>query len=111
MFVLPCQIVNNGDRDGIPNVLVEAMAMEIPVISTEISGIPELIKDQVNGLLIPQKEVDLLAKALETYLENPEKRSRMGRAGRETVCDFFDSKKTNIALKVLFDKSLEGQGG
>lgn len=107
MFVLPCQIVNNGDRDGIPNVLVEAMAMEIPVISTAISGIPELIENQVNGLTIPQKDADALAKAIETYLKDPNFRLRMGQTGRKKVCQLFDSKKTNVALKELFVSSME----
>ncbi len=107
LFVLPCQIVDNGDRDGIPNVLVEAMAMEVPVISTGISGIPELIEDRVNGLLIPQKDISALAKALETFLEDPDLRIRMARAGRKKVCNLFDSKKTNIALKDLFVSSLD----
>ncbi|MCH9698928.1 MAG: glycosyltransferase, partial [Gammaproteobacteria bacterium] len=52
IFALPCQIGEDGDRDGIPNVLMEAMAFEIPVISTRISGIPELVEDHVSGLLI-----------------------------------------------------------
>ena len=108
MFVLPCRIVNNGDRDGIPNVLVEAMVMGIPVISTAISGIPELIEDGVNGLLVPQKDAKALASAIETYLKDPGFRVRTGEAGRLTVCDFFDSKKTNVALKKLFVSSLEG---
>jgi glycosyltransferase involved in cell wall biosynthesis len=106
MFVLPCQIVDNGDRDGIPNVLVEAMAMEIPVISTDISGIPELIEDKVNGLLIPQKNSEGLARAIEVYLKDSDFRVRMGQEGRKKVCDSFDSMKTNLALKALFVSSL-----
>jgi len=107
IFVLPCQIVSNGDRDGIPNVLVEAMAMEIPVLSTAISGIPELIENKANGLIVPQKDARALADALEIYLRNPDFRIQMGEAGRGTVCERFDSKKTNVALKGLFDSILE----
>lgn len=107
MFVLPCQIVNNGDRDGIPNVLVEAMAMEIPVISTFISGIPELIENGLDGLLVPQQDVSALACALETYLKDPELRMKLGRAGREKVRARFHSEKTNIALKDLFMACVE----
>ena len=51
-FCLPCRILDNGDRDGIPNVLVEAMAAGTPVVTTPISGIPELVRDGVNGLLV-----------------------------------------------------------
>ncbi|MEJ7710235.1 MAG: glycosyltransferase family 4 protein [Pyrinomonadaceae bacterium] len=83
IFVLPCQIISNGDRDGIPNVLVEAMSMELPVISTDISGIPELIDHEVNGLLVPQKNAVDLACAMETLLENPTLRRKLGK-GRST---------------------------
>lgn len=107
IFVLPCQIVNNGDRDGIPNVLVEAMAMEVPVVSTAISGIPELVENGVDGLLTPQKDVPALAEALETYLKDPALRVKLGRAGREKVLRLFDSEKTNIALKDLFMACVE----
>ncbi len=102
LFVLPCQIVNNGDRDGIPNVLVESMAMGIPVISTAISGIPELIDNGINGLLVPQKNDLALADALEIYLKDPYLRAQLGQAGREKVCTHFDSEKTNRALRDLF---------
>jgi len=110
LFVLPCQIVNNGDRDGIPNVLVEAMAMGIPVISTAISGIPELIDHGINGLLVPQKDDAALANALEIYLKDPDLRARLGQAGRKKVCAHFDSEKTNRALKDLFVSCLERVG-
>src|SRR5262249_47447352 len=64
LFVLPCQIAENNDRDGIPNVLVEAMAVGLPVISTNISGIPELIEHGVSGWLVPQKDARALAEAI-----------------------------------------------
>ncbi len=107
VFVLPCQIVDNGDRDGIPNVLVEAMAMEIPVISTSISGIPELIDDGIDGLLVPQKDVKALADALEKTLKDPVVRVKLGQAAREKVSARFNSNKTNIALKDLFVSCVE----
>ncbi len=107
LFVLPCQIVDNGDRDGIPNVLVEAMSMERPVISTLISGIPELVEHRRNGLLIPQKDETKLALALEELLKDPVLRAKLGQAAREKVCGVFDSKKTTLALKSLFVSTLQ----
>jgi glycosyltransferase involved in cell wall biosynthesis len=53
LFVLPCQVVADGDRDGIPNVLAEAMATGLAVVSTDVSGIPELVSNGVDGLLVP----------------------------------------------------------
>jgi len=110
IFVLPCLIVENGDRDGIPNVLVEAMAMEIPVISTNISGIPELIEHQTDGLLVPQKDASALAEAIEDLLQNPALRKQLGKAAREKICRLFDSKKTTVALKTLFLSCLDRHG-
>jgi len=103
VFALPCQVVENGDRDGIPNVLAEAMAMELPVISTNISGIPELIEDHVNGLLVPQKDAGALAAALEELLNDAALRRRLGKAARAAVCRDFDAKQNILALRKLFD--------
>lgn len=106
IFVLPCQIAENGDRDGIPNVLVEAMAMGLPVVSTNISGIPELIDHDVNGWLAPQKDPEALADALALLLEQPALRHRLGLAAREKVCRAFDSNEKIAALQQLFEACL-----
>ena len=107
IFALPCQVLDNGDRDGIPNVLVEAMAMEIPVVSTDISGIPELIENGIDGLLVQQKDATALAHALEQLLSQPGLRSELGRNGRDKVRRLFDNKKTTLALRALFVSSLQ----
>lgn len=107
VFVLPCLIADNGDRDGIPNVLVEAMAMGIPVVSTNISGIPELVENRRNGLLVPEKNAIALAEALEELLQNPTLRRRLGAAAREKVCRFFNARENTPALKALFSSCLE----
>ena len=60
MFALPCIVTSNGDRDGIPAALMEAMAMGIPCISTSVSGIPELIEDGRTGLIVPEKDAQAL---------------------------------------------------
>ncbi len=72
IFALPCIISEDGDRDGIPNVLLEAMAMEIPVVSTHISGIVELIEDRETGILVPPKNAESLAEALAELITNPQ---------------------------------------
>lgn len=103
VFALPCRVMDNGDRDGIPNVLVEAMAMELPVVSTPISGIPELIESGVNGLLAEEKNARELAAALERLLTDEELRRKLGRAARVRVGKDFDARRNIGALNALFD--------
>jgi glycosyltransferase involved in cell wall biosynthesis len=90
VFVLPSIVGSNGDRDGIPNVILEAMAMQLPVISTRHSGIPEVLEDGVNGLLVTPADVRELAHALHYLLDHPEVGRQMGGQGRQTVARKFD---------------------
>lgn len=108
LFVLPCQIADNDDRDGIPNVLVEAMASGLPVVSTNISGVPELIEHGVNGLLTPQKDARALADAVARLLDAPALRRELGGAAREKVCRLFDAESNILALHRLFLGCLSG---
>lgn len=105
LFALPCQVLDNGDRDGIPNVLVEAMAMKLPVVSTDISGIPELIIHRQNGWLVPQKDAAALAAALEELLHNPGLRAELATQARATVVQHFDATVNVLQLKRLFDQT------
>jgi glycosyltransferase involved in cell wall biosynthesis len=102
VFVLPCLITDGGDRDGIPNVLVEAMAMEMPVVSTDVSGIPELVDHGLNGLLVPEKEAAALAEAIGELLGNPVLRRELGQAARNKVCHLFDARVNTLVLRDLF---------
>ncbi len=107
VFALPCLVLENGDRDGIPNVLVEAMAMQLPVVSTDISGIPELVTSGVNGLLVPSKNDTKLAEALASLLDNAELRQQLGAAARQRVLRDFDSTRNTVYLKSLLDECLK----
>ncbi len=89
-FVLPCVQSADGNLDGIPNVLLEAMAMEVPVISTRISAIPELIEENVNGLLVEPYDANALADAIELLIASPQQAARLGRSGQESVLAEFD---------------------
>ncbi len=102
VFALPCQIMDDGDRDGFPNVVAEAMAMGVPVISTAISGIPEMIDDGVHGLLVRPRDAQALAHALRRVLTEPALHADLARAGRERICERFDSRLTTLALRDLF---------
>ena len=102
VFALPCQIMEDGDRDGFPNVLAEAMAMGVPVVSTAISGIPEMIDDGVHGLLVEPRDPQALAAALRRVLTEPALHARLARAGRQRICERFDSRRTTLDLRDLF---------
>jgi glycosyltransferase involved in cell wall biosynthesis len=101
IFVLPCRITENGDRDGIPNVLLEAMAMKLPVISTDISGIAELVNHMQNGLLVPQKDPPALAAELEYLLTQPDLMRQLGQSGREQVNQQFSLTHNTSQIKDL----------
>ena len=85
VVVQPCRITDDGDRDGIPNVLLEAMAMERPVVTTAVSGIPEAVVDGVNGLLVEPDDPPATAAAVAALLDDADLRRRLGRAGRDMV--------------------------
>ena len=97
IFVLPCIRGTDGSLDGIPNVLLEAMAMELPVVSTTVSAIPELVQDQVDGILVPPRDEEALASALARLLDEPRLRTRLGKMGRQTVAERFDIEQ-NVRL-------------
>jgi glycosyltransferase involved in cell wall biosynthesis len=104
VFVLACMDVRaqGEDLDGIPVALMEAMAMGMPVVSTTISGIPELIEDGVSGLLVPERDEGRLADALRRLIENPQLRTTLGKAARQRIEERFDLAANVKALAVLY---------
>ncbi|MEO0406892.1 MAG: glycosyltransferase [Cyanobacteria bacterium P01_A01_bin.135] len=106
-FVLPCVVTEDGDRDGIPNVLLEAMAMGLPVVSTGISGIGELVRPEENGLLVPQRDADALAQAMLRLAEDDGLRSRLGQAGQRTVQQGFTLSQNVGEVKAHLFRALQ----
>lgn len=102
VFVLPCLKDKSGRQDGLPVVLTEAMAMELPVVSTRIAGIPELIDHERNGLLIPPDDAVTLADVLQRLKNDPGLRRQLGKAGRETVLSEFNIYQSAEQLARLF---------
>jgi len=100
-FLLPCVTEADGDQDGIPVAMMEAMACGVPTISTEISGIPELVEDGVNGVLVPQRDAQALASAMKRLLEDMDFAARLGEASRKRVCEEFDTEPNARLLRQL----------
>lgn len=89
LYVMASRIAEDGDRDGLPNVLMEAGSQALAAVTTAVSAVPELIKDGENGLLVPSDDPAALAAALETLIRDPERRRSMGRTARMRVLDRF----------------------
>jgi glycosyltransferase involved in cell wall biosynthesis len=104
IFVLPSIVASNGDRDGIPNVILEAMASGVPVVSTLVSGIPEVISHRNNGLLVPEKDADRLAQAIKTLINDQYLQQKIIENARRTVEEKFDDKRGNAVMKRLFEE-------
>lgn len=110
IFALSPVVLPDGDRDGIPNVLLEAMAAGLPVVATEVSGIPEVVTDGTTGRLVPPQRPDLLADALEKLLADPAERSRLGAEGQRLVRDQAAWSSAIEPLLALFEGELARPG-
>lgn len=98
LFVLPCRVAPDGDQDGIPVSLLEALAAGVPVVTTPVSGIPEVVDDAV-GWLVPPDDVDALERAVADALDHPEERLRRGTAGPARLRERgFDRATTTSAM-------------
>lgn len=104
VFCLPCRVLDNGDRDGIPNVLLEAMWCGVPVVTTPVSGIPELIQDGVNGLLVPEDDPEALARAVQRLKADRDLARQLADAGRASIHQRFDGDVLARELARLFEK-------
>ena len=92
LFVLGCRVAANGDRDGIPNVLLESMAMNVPVVATSVSAISELVEDEKTGLLVPPDDPDKMAAAIMRLLKDDHLRQGVIENGRERVARQFNNR-------------------
>lgn len=101
VFALACHVTEDGDRDGIPNVIVEAMATGLAVASTRVSGIPELVDDGKNGLLVAPRDTQALADAIEHLIKHPDLRHRIGQAARSLIEDQFECWETAKEVRAL----------
>lgn len=91
LFVLASRVAKDGDRDGLPNVLMEAQSQGLACVATAVSGIPELVEDGATGLLVPPDDPAALSGAIRGLIEAPERRLFLGRAGEHRVRTRFSS--------------------
>ncbi len=111
VFALPCVRRADGDVDGIPNVLAEAMAMGLPVVASDLPAIRELVRDRVEGFLPPSGDAVSLADALDVVLADPVLGREMGERGRRTVREVFDLERNSERFAGLLWPSPEGPRG
>jgi glycosyltransferase involved in cell wall biosynthesis len=102
IFALPCVRARDGDQDGLPNVLIEAMACELPVVTTPLTGIPDLVDDGENGFLVKERDVTSLAKALEKLVADEPLRRQLGQQGRQKVLAEFQIEPNAAKMAAIF---------
>lgn len=107
LFVLPCRQTDSGDRDGLPNVLLEAQLLGLACVSTRIAAVPELINDGRSGLLVAVDDPQALREALATLIVNPERREYLGAQGRKKVMSEFNCEKWIGIIYELLRSSLD----
>jgi glycosyltransferase involved in cell wall biosynthesis len=101
VFALTPRVIEDGDRDGVPNVLFEAMACGIPIVSTDVSGISEVVANGTDGLLAPAHDTGAIASCLAELLDSSERRRRLGEAAAGAAVR-FDSRAAGLRLAELF---------
>ncbi|HEY9879568.1 MAG TPA: glycosyltransferase [Leptolyngbyaceae cyanobacterium] len=107
ILVAPSVTAKDGNQEGIPVALMEAMAMGLPVVSTYHSGIPELVEDGISGYLVPERDIEALKTRLRQLVQKPESWLTMGTAGRQKVEQEFDLHALNAGLVELFEQVLQ----
>lgn len=111
IFMAPCIIHQSGKRDGIPNTVIEALSFGIPVISTNVNALPEIVRNGDTGLTVPPQDADALANAVVWMTQNPEEAMRMAENGKKLARNMFDVELNSQRLAKLFvDSFAKGAG-
>ena len=103
LFLLPCRVADDGDRDGLPNVIVEAQSQSLAILSTSVSAIPELIEHGATGVLVPPNDASALAQAIERLIRDPAHRIEIGKAGGRKVHSLFGHEEGIAQLMAMFE--------
>ncbi|GLS17527.1 colanic acid biosynthesis glycosyltransferase WcaL [Labrys miyagiensis] len=110
IFVLPCKEGEAGDRDGLPNVIMEAATQALPIASTRFAGVPEFVREGEEGLLVPPQDPAALSQALATLIGDPALRRKLGEAARRRVSEAFSFEAGIAVLADRLDAVLAGKG-
>lgn len=102
VMAAPCIVGRDGNRDGMPTVLLESMALGTPVVSTDVTGIPEIVRDEETGLLVPQSSPAALADALERLLADAALRMRLATAARHLIEENFNIHTNAAAIREVW---------
>jgi colanic acid/amylovoran biosynthesis glycosyltransferase len=108
VFAAPCVIGGDGNRDGLPTVILEAMALGTPCVSTDVTGIPEVLHDGKTGLMVPQRDTNALAGAIERLLADPALRVELAGRARQLVEAEFDVQRNAALLRKTFEAAHAG---
>lgn len=111
LFVLPAKGAATGDRDGLPNVLMEAASQALPSVATRFAGIPEFLRDGTDAELVPPGDWEALSNALNTLARDPERRQRFGQSSYRRLVAEFQADAGLDRLASLLDPSRGDQGG
>jgi colanic acid/amylovoran biosynthesis glycosyltransferase len=109
IFIAPSVTTEDGDQEGIPMVLHEAMASRLPVVSTRHTGIPELVYDGETGFLVPERDPEAIADKVSYLLKNPDRRHKMGERGRAQIEQYHDFDRQTDRLIEIYRSLLEGR--
>lgn len=102
IFVAPCVIHPSGRRDGIPNTVIEALSCGMPVVSSNIHALPEIVRNGETGLTVPPSDPEALADAIQWCMEHPDEARRLGRQGQELARRMFDPEANSRRLAEIF---------
>jgi len=109
LFAAPCVVAGDGNRDGLPTTLLETMALGTPCVSTDVTGIPEAVRNAETGLLVPQRDPKRLADAIVQLLEGPRLRIELAKNARKLIESEFDIARSAARLREVFHQSVSAQ--